>query len=205
MRSVALTLVADGTSDHKMLTPLIDALMDQHCPLPFQTQIADWLPKEAKTTAERVEAAAKFYPCDLLFVHRDAENVEPAKREAEIRRGLEGLSTAPSLICVVPVRMTEAWLLTSEAAIRAAVGNPQGVAVLKLPPLAKVESIDAKAVLLRALEIAKELGSHRSRRFRPEVYRHRVAELLSDLTQLRQLPSFQHLESQVSSYFSSLA
>jgi hypothetical protein len=203
MRSVSLTLVADGPSDYRMLMPLIDALMDQHCPLPFQSRIADWLPKEAKTTVQRVEASIKFYPCDLLFVHRDAENVQPGQREAEIRKGVDGLPGAPSLICVVPVRMTEAWLLTSEKAIRAAVGNPQGDAVLKLPALAKVESIDAKAVLLRALEVAKDLGAHRSRRFKPEAYRHRVAELLSDFTQLRHVPSFKHLESQVSSYFSS--
>jgi hypothetical protein len=102
----------------------------------------------------------------------------------------------------VPVRMTEAWLLTSEIAIRAAVGNPQGVAALMLPALAKVESVEAKTVLLRALELAKNLGPHRNRRFRPEAYRHRVAELLSDLTQLRQLPSFNHLESQVRAHFS---
>jgi hypothetical protein len=201
MHTVSLTLVTDGTSDRRMLMPLIDALMDQYCPVPVQSQVVDWLPEGTKTTAERVKAAVKFYPCDVLFVHRDAENAEPAQREAEIRRGLEGVPVAPSLICVVPVRMTEAWLLTSEIAIRAAVGNPQGAAALRLPPLAKVESIDAKAVLHRALEIAKELGTHRSRRFRPEVYRHRVAELLSDLTQLRQVPSFKHLESQVRSYF----
>jgi hypothetical protein len=201
MQSVSLTLVADGASDRRMLMPLIEALMDQYCPGPFESRIADWLPEGTKTTAERVKATVQFYPCDVLFVHRDAESAEPAQREAEIRHGLEGLPAAPSLICVVPVRMTEAWLLTSEIAIRAAVGNPQGVAALKLPPLAKVESVDAKVVLLRALEVAKGLGPHRSRRFRPEAYRHRVAELLDDLTQLRQLPSFNHLESQVRAHF----
>ena len=201
MQSVSLTLVADGTSDRRMLMPLIEALMDQYCPVPFESRIADWLPEGTKTTADRVKATVRFYPCDLLFVHRDAEGAEPAQREAEIRDGLEGLPVAPSLICVVPVRMTEAWLLTSEIAIRAAVGNPQGVAALRLPRLAKVESVDAKAVLLRALELAKDLGPHRNRRFRPEAYRHRVAELLGDLTQLRRLPSFKHLESQVRSHF----
>lgn len=201
MQSVSLTLVADGISDHRMLMPLIEALMDQYCPLPFESRIADWLPEGTKTTVERVKAAVKLYPCDVLFVHRDAESAEPAQREAEIRHGFEGLPAAPSLICVVPVRMTEAWLLTSEIAIRAAVGNPQGAAALKLPPLTKVESVDAKVVLLRALEVAKDLGPQRNRRFRPEAYRHRVAELLGDLTQLRQLPSFKHLESQVRSHF----
>lgn len=201
MQSVALTLLVDGTSDRRMLMPLIEALMDQYCPLPFESRLADCLPEAARTTAQRVKAAVEFYPCDVLFVHRDAENAEPALREAEIRHGLERLTVSPSLICVVPVRMTEAWLLTSEVAIRAAVGNPLGVAELNLPSLARVESVDAKAVLLRALEAAKDLGPHRSRRFRPEAYRHRVAELLDDLTELRRLPSFIHLESQVRAHF----
>ena len=46
MQSVSMTLVADGTSDHRMLMPLIEALMDQYCPFPFESHLADWLPKE---------------------------------------------------------------------------------------------------------------------------------------------------------------
>jgi Domain of unknown function (DUF4276) len=203
MQSVSLTLLADGTSDHRMLMPLIEALMDEYCPVPFQSRIADWLPEGTKATADRVRAAIQFYPCDLLFVHRDAESTDPDQRETEIRSGVQGVSAAPSVICIVPVRMTEAWLLTSEAAIRAAVGNPTGVGELALPRLTKIESVDAKAILLRALEAAKDLGSRRNRRFKPEEFRHRVAELLDDLTQLRKLKSFNHFESQVRSHFSS--
>lgn len=201
MQPVSLTLVPDGTSDRRMLMPLIESLMDRYCPVQFETRFVDWLPPGTRSTAERVKAAVELYPCDILFVHRDAEGVEPSAREAEIRRGIEGVSSAPSLICVVPVRMTEAWLLTNETAIRAAVGNPQGVAPLNLPSLTRLESIDAKEVLLRALELAKDLGARRTRRFKPEAYRHRVAEVLSDLGPLRQLPSFQHLESQVRAHF----
>lgn len=205
MQSISLTLVPDGTSDRRMLMPLIESLMDQHCPVPFEARFVDWLPKGTRTTAQRIEAAIKLYPCDVLFVHRDAEGAEPAMREAEIRRGMVDGQFGPSLICVIPVRMTEAWLLTSESAIRLAVGNPRGVAPLNLPPLARLESVDAKEVLLRALELAKELGARRSRRFKPEAYRHRVAELLDEFSQLRQLTSFQHLESQVRSHFQSRA
>lgn len=201
MQSISLTLVPDGTSDRRMLMPLIEALMDQYCPVPFETRFVDWLPQGTRTTAERVKAAVGLYPCDILFVHRDAESAEPAVREAEIRVGMAGAQFAPSLICVIPIRMTEAWLLTSETAIRAAVGNPHGVSPLNLPPLARLESIDAKEVLLRALELAKDLGARRSRKFKPEAYRHRVAELLEEFDQLRQLPSFQHLESQVRAHF----
>jgi hypothetical protein len=38
-------------------------------------------------------------------------------------------------IPVVPVRMTEAWLLADEFAIRSAPGNPNGTQSLDLPDL----------------------------------------------------------------------
>lgn len=150
----------------------------------------------------RIRAALELYPCDLLFVHRDAEAQKAEFREAEIRRWVDGILMHPPLICVVPVRMTEAWLLTSESTIRSAVGNPHGTAPLNLPPLHRVESIvDAKAVLDGALEAAKSLGTRRRRRFQPEQYRHKVADYVSDFRDLRKLKSFAHLESQVSAYF----
>ena len=201
MSSVSLTLLADGSSD-RVLLPFIEMLMDRHCPEPFATRFADGLPPNARTTSERMKAAVDLYPCDLLFVHRDAESPDASVREAEIRQGLSGILPLPALICVIPVRMTEAWLLTSEAAIRAAVGNPNGSIELNLPPVARIESVDAKEVLFRALETAKDLGARRRARFRPEAYRHRVAELFQDTESLRALPSFQHLETQVSAFFS---
>lgn len=201
MPSISLTLVADGSSD-RVLLPLIEALMDQHCPVPFVSRFADGLPPDARTTSERMKAALRLYPCDLLFVHRDAESSDAPTREEEIRRGVEGITPPPSLICVIPVRMTEAWLLTSETAIRAAVGNPNGSVDLNLPPVAKLESVDAKEVLFRALEAAKDLGTRRTSKFRPDAYRHRVAELFQETDSLRRLPSFRHLEAQVSAYFS---
>jgi len=201
MPSVSLTLLADGSSD-RVLLPFIEMLMDQHCPEPFVARFADGLPPHARTTSERMKAAVSLYPCDLLFVHRDAESMDASTREAEIRQGLNGISPPPALICVIPVRMTEAWLLTSEAAIRAAVGNPNGSVALNLPPVARIESIDAKEILFRALETAKDLGARRRSKFRPDVYRHRVAELFQETAQLRELPSFRHLETQVSAFFS---
>jgi hypothetical protein len=201
MPSVSLTLVADGASD-RVLLPFIAALMDSHCPDPYVAQFADGLPAGARTIGDRMKAAISLYPCDMLFVHRDAESEDATTREAEIRRGMEGFASPPSLICVVPVRMTEAWLLASETAIRAAVGNPNGTAPLNLPPLARIESVDAKEALFRALEAAKDVSARRRSRFRPESYRHRVAELFQDMASVRRLTSFQHLESQVSAFFS---
>ena len=54
-----------------------------------------------------------MYPCDLLFVHRDAERESIEQREKEIRESLEksAMERTPPVVRVIPVRMQEAWLL----------------------------------------------------------------------------------------------
>ena len=48
------------------------------------------------------------------------------------------------IVCVVPIRMTESWLLISEPAIRRAASNPRGREVIHLPRLQKMEEVHAK-------------------------------------------------------------
>jgi hypothetical protein len=45
-----------------------------------------------------------------------------------------------------------------------------------------------------ALTTACEHGAQRRRKFNPEQYRYRVAELTTDLVALRKIPSFRKLE-----------
>ena len=62
---------------------------------------------------------------DLLFVHRYADRGAPA-RFGEIANAVAAVRDAPRWVGVVPVRMTEAWLVLDEEAIRRAVGRPNG-------------------------------------------------------------------------------
>jgi len=56
------------------------------------------------------------------------------------------------VVPAVPVRMTEAWLLFDEAAIRRAAGCPNGSMPLELPSLKTSEDIpDPKTILHEAL------------------------------------------------------
>jgi hypothetical protein len=82
----------------------------------------------------KIAAALDRYPCDLLFVHRDAESSERTvyqQRRDEIRQAMESHSIP--YVCVVPVRMTEAWLLIDADAIRNAVDNPASKAQIDRP------------------------------------------------------------------------
>lgn len=138
-----------------------------------------------------------YHPTDVLFVHRDAENVSPDRRRAEIEsavRSIPGL--APQVVVpVIPVRMSEAWILHDEAAIRYAANNPNGQMPLSLPPTRKLPDVaDPKETLKQLLRTASGRNRRRMRSFNESAAVHRVAELIEDYSALRQLEAFSQLE-----------
>jgi hypothetical protein len=192
-------LVTDGASDRALL-PILTWLLRQHSLRAFQPQWADLraLRHPPKSLEEKISASLELYPCDLLFVHRDAEREPRDVRVAEIRRCLKAHAQPPT-VCVVPVRMQEAWLLFDEATLRLAADNPRGESRLSLPPLHRLEEIpDPKGLLHELLYQASGLRPGRLSRFHPAARTHRVAELIEDFSPLRGLPAFQALEIEVS-------
>lgn len=201
MKRITATLITDGRSD-TLLVPLLELLFAEHTELPYQVNWAEGLPPLSSGLQPRIEAALDLYPCDLLLVHRDAESEPVPVRQLEIQtswqRGTAGGNAATTLVCVIPVRMTESWLITQEGPIRAAVGNPNGQDALVLPAAKSIEAVaDPKAILFDALKVASGLNATRRQRFVPDRYRHRVSELTEDLRPLRKLASFRHLEAQI--------
>lgn len=198
MQRLTATLVAEGSSD-RTLTPFIEYLLDEYCEIPHVTTFATDLPSGA--LVNRIAEAIRLFPCDMLFVHRDADRAAAADREREI---FEAAATVAKLkpIAIIPIRMTEAWLLTDLQAIRRAAGNPSGTVKVALPALAKLEALpDPKSVLFDALKQASELGPQRLRRFDLFQARRQVSSFMADFGPLRQVPSFAHLETQVRDFF----
>ncbi|MDP9120692.1 MAG: hypothetical protein M3O15_04885 [Acidobacteriota bacterium] len=145
------TLVSDGSSD-RCLIPIITWTLAQAVPqrseLTIVEQYADGVRGELTL---RLSEAYQRYPCEILFVHRDAEGEAVEKRISEIRSGASQMGLA-RYVPVVPVRMSEAWLLTDEQAIRQAAGNPHGTQKLSLPGRKRIEDVsDPKEVLHKCL------------------------------------------------------
>jgi len=187
------TLLTDGSSD-RVLLPLINWLLRQHSQNVFNGEWADLrrLVDPPHTLTDRIQKALEIYPCDLLFVHRDAERVARNVRVTEIHAALDG--TGPA-VCVVPVRMQEAWFLFNEDAIRTAAGRPKGREQLRLPPLQRCESVsDPKVALRDALVRASGLSGRKRRHFPVMERTYRVAELIEDFSPLRRLSAFKALE-----------
>ena len=188
------TLVTDGASD-VILVPILQWLMRQLTAEAFEIRWADLrgLGEKPRDLAHKLAVAARQYPCQLLFVHRDAEGQDPQRRYEEIRDAAN--STACSHVGVVPVRMQEAWLLHDEAALREAADRPSGTDDLGLPPSHRWERLpDPKKVLHDALRAANGATGRRAKNFRPRRAAHRLADLITDWRPLRSLAAFNRLE-----------
>lgn len=200
MKEITFALLSDGSSD-KRLFPILIWLLRQHCPNSVvQGNWVDFrrMSRPPKTLSDRIVMSLELYPCDLLFIHRDAENQPPESRRNEITSAINSVSSkisSPPAICIIPVRMQEAWLLFDENAIRKAASNPNGKIPLSLPGISSVETLpDPKTVLYDLLKIASELSGRRLKKLAASQKAHLVAEYIKDFSPLRKLMAFKALE-----------
>lgn len=206
MKMIRYSLLSDGSSD-QMLMLVLNWLLRRHCPqYALEPQWADLgrLPSPPKKLTDRIRKTLELYEPDLLFIHRDAEKHSFASRHKEIEAALSGL-TSPPAICVIPVRMQEAWLLFDEGAIRRAAGNPNGRRPLQLPAMATIELLlNPKELFFSLICDASDLSSTRLKKLRPQQRAHLVAQAIDDFEPLRELPAFRALESELSEVVKSM-
>ncbi|MBC8091750.1 MAG: DUF4276 family protein [Pseudonocardia sp.] len=139
---------------------------------------------------------------DLVVVHRDADNAGWDARVAEIHKAVVETAICNQVVPIVPVRMTEAWLLLDEAAIRTVAGNPQGTSPLALPGRHEVERVaDPKQTLREALSRAANVTGRRRERLvrRFSENRRQLLERLDTRGPVAQLASWRALDSAVGS------
>lgn len=192
------TLLGDGPSDQVLKHPIGWLLRDLCHNVAVQIEWADLgsVPRRSRSLAERMSLALELYPAEILFVHRDAETKPRDTRVNEIQAAAAEVSDLDRpCVCVVPVRMTEAWFIFDAKAIREAAGNPNGLIPLSLPPFQRVEEEpDPKRLLKDLLTTAADLSPSRARRFRPNRAIHRLAQVIRDYGPLRKLTAFRAFE-----------
>jgi hypothetical protein len=198
---ISFTLLGEGPSD-RALIPVLRWLLAEHlagCAIQPAWADLNRLKVRPRGLDERISWAIELYPCDLLFIHRDADREPREMRVREIQQARASAAASRGLlptIPVVPVRMLEAWLPFNEMTIRNAVSNPNGRMALGLPRAREVELLpDPKRTLRDLFLEASGLGSHRRRDVRPDPIR--VADFTDDFAPLRGLPAFRALEADV--------
>lgn len=158
--------IADGPSDLPLAGHL-ELLCAGHG---VEVQVTPVDPRTLEGAGRTVERRIRFLldqgvDPDLVFVHRDAEGQDAAARAAEVRAGANSAGIEVNrVVPVIPIRMTEAWLLIDEMEIRRVAGRPSGTNALGLPSVAAVESVaDPKALLASALLAAAQPSGRRRR------------------------------------------
>ncbi|MCI0697941.1 DUF4276 family protein [candidate division KSB1 bacterium] len=204
MKELRYTLLSDGSSDDALLPILTWLLREngvQSAIQPIWAELRQLRRRPPKILSEKIKRSLELYPCDLLFVHRDAESEPREQRIFEINEAIEKAASemmVPPTICVVPVRMQETWLLFDAKALRRAAGNPNGKHQLQLPRIAELEKLrDPKDDLHGLIREASGLKGRRRKRFHVHKNVRRVAELIQDFSPLRELPAFTALEADI--------
>lgn len=204
MKPLKITFVTEGTSDVALI-PHINWLLRQNgIENPIEAVWADLrhLPRnlETKGLSKKIALAIELYPCDFLFIHRDADNSPVEERETEILNAIEDIEGVKPdyFVCVIPVKETEAWLLFDENAIRRAAGNPNGNELLELPKLKDIENLaDPKQLLNDRLKIASGRKGRRLAKFNVGHSVTLISEYIEDFTPLRNLAAFNRLETKI--------
>ncbi|MER5324289.1 hypothetical protein [Streptosporangium roseum] len=160
------------------------------------------LARVSKDVKSRVAAGVRLLrdPIDLVVVHRDSDNVGHEPRRIEIEKAVAEAGVTSSIIPVIPVRMTEAWLLLDEDGIRQVAGNPRGRHDLRLPRAHEVEGVaDPKQMLQQCLVKAADVAGRRHDRVTKRFPQHRrqLLERLDRTGPVSGLPSWKRLVADV--------
>ncbi|MBN1461089.1 MAG: hypothetical protein JXA57_16300 [Armatimonadetes bacterium] len=186
---LSYALLADGTSDRALLPIILWTLQEVWPDGEFAAPV--FFARQHRPIAERVNEICESYHPDVIFVHRDAEGQSYEERVVEI-------PAQDRIVPVVPVRMTEAWLLIDEAALRKASGNPKGRIPLQLPQISRLEGIQAKSELHNLLKQASGYSGRRLKKFNVESAVHRLANLIDDFSLLSNLSAFRAFRERLS-------
>ena len=205
MKTIKTTLLTEGSSDRALLNIIRWCIREARVPVELATAHADLrnLLCPPSTLRDKIRIGLKQYPCDILFVHSDADNVPRKDKVEKIRKTIEELRdehvAVPEFVCLIPVRELEAWLLFDERLIRKAASNSSDRRPLNLPKLSSIERLaDPKARLHELIREASGKTGRRLKQLNISQAVQRIAELADDFSPLRKLRAFQEFESELS-------
>ncbi len=180
MTTLALAIYAEGRTDERFLPIVIQRTAEQILSQRGRTSVDVFGPvvlnhdieRTSQGRAERIlEAARRSAGYHALIVHADADYPSPDRATKErIQPGFDLVRRAKESVChqllpIIPVQMTEAWMLADPEALQQVIGTSLGAQALGLPAHAhQVESDpNPRQTFSQALQNAL---AHRPRRRR---------------------------------------
>ncbi len=185
-RQLTWSVVADGGTD-RLLVPIIQWAIHRLDP------DVEILEPEFRKRHGSVAHFLGAYELGVMvvFVHRDSENLSLQERLREFEA-----VTRPDVVPVVPVQMSEAWILFDGSAVARAAGSPSSR--VPVPAVAEIEGISNPKERLDELlfRAAGSPAGRRGRNFKRSIVDRRVsvAEYISDYAPLLHLPAFRKFQ-----------
>lgn len=206
-RTYSGLFVSEGTSDLP-LAQLIEALfLDRGIDLLLSRPDFALLGRVPRDVRSKLEAGLRLTRAvDVVVVHRDADNAGSDARRREIADAAALVAADSNCLPVVPVRMTEAWLLLDEILIRQVAGNPRGRNDLQLPRLHEVESrADPKEILQQCILRAADVTGRKRENLRKRFPQHRrqLLERLDRFGPVTTLASWKQMSADIDAVASS--
>lgn len=204
MKNVALALYAEGPTDQLFLPEVIRRTAKQNLNQSGH-QYIDVKPVDpisfSKSGMKRdeciLQAARRAANYNILIIHADADyrTAERALKE-RFYPGYSLVQQAQEDVCrcvipIVPVQMTEAWMLADPEALRTALGTSKKAQELGLPQKAKLVEADSDPKQTLKMIVGKA-NTHRTRQRFVEV--NSIYTLLGrkvDLLRLGDVPAYQ--------------
>jgi hypothetical protein len=205
MSEIRYTLISDGSSDSTLLEVIKWLFNDIYPTLSANGGVCDFgrfpNPPRNGDVAQRVRTAMQISPYDICFYHRDAESIDVeaslSRRTSEIKDVLSE-EVKNVVVCVIPVKMMESWLLIDREAIKKAASNRNYDGNLDLPRLNRLESHQTpKDTLHNLLRQATNNNKRRLKNFKVDRAVHLVAEYIEDYSPLRELEAFRVFEAEM--------
>lgn len=200
-------LTGEGSSDLRLVEHIGSVLIEEGF-TEVRGEAPDlslFSPAVGRSVREKLMALARHYPnSDVIFVHRDADNVGVETREQEVWRAALGILAAERIIPVIPVTMLETWLLADAEAIKRVAGNSGYKGSLEcIPGISRLEKVrDSKQLLCEALCEASQTQGSRLKKFKG-----RFADMRARLTfdldpngPVKGLDSYRHFRTQVNRF-----
>ena len=193
----------EGTTDVRFLENVIRRSFEfivLDCNSQIEVYPPEYLRKKGENFVEQVVNIVKKYPYfHVICIHSDADSPDIEDR---LKNNFEpvfaaveefGNDVCKNLVTIIPVQMTEAWMLADLDLLKEKIGTSKSNRDLGLPNRIKsVENLaDPKAVIKEALRVA-QLDQPRRRK------KLKISQLYSPLSQelsiekLMQLPSFRY-------------
>lgn len=174
--------LAEGSSDHGITLHIERIAFECDVEIRLTVPPTELLRTRDKSVAGKLSALSMLGgDYDLVFVHRDADGAGRDLRVAEIGAAMSEVMPGTPFVPIVPVRMTEAWLVLDEKIIRQVSGNPNGRVHLDMPSAREAERIaDPKSLLKELLATASETTGRR-RQAMNSAFFHNRRRLLEEL------------------------